>query len=106
MTAREYLTASLSKFQFTESEISLILYNQEIEEGAALSPEELKLVLYKEFSNILPVMEISEGGFSMKTNLEALKIWYSLLAKELGKEDVLKSVSGKDVEVNDVSYLF
>lgn len=104
MTTREYLTATLSKFNVSEKDIDLLYVNQGIE-TEDLDVNAVKLAIYNEFSSLLPLANISEGGLSITWNMDALKIWYSLLAKQLGKEDVLKSISGKDVEVNDVSYL-
>jgi hypothetical protein len=40
-------------------------------------------------SEILPVANISEGGFSLSWNMDALKMWYNALCKELGKENIL-----------------
>ncbi len=104
MTYKEYLTATLSKFQISPAEIDLIIVNQGLEGEADVLTA--KTAIYNEFSTLIPVMDVSEGTMSVKWNLGALRMWYSLLAKELGKEDVLATLAAKDDEVTDRSYLF
>ncbi len=105
MTVKEYLSATLSKFQISETEIELLMLNQNLKEGP-INITEVKTAIYNEFSSLIPLMDISEGTMSIKWNLPALRTWYSLLAKELGKEDVLATLIAKDDEVTDRSYLF
>ncbi|SRR5690606_18501074 len=105
MTVKEYLSATLSKFQISETEIELLMLNQNLKEGP-INITEVKTAIYNEFSSLIPLMDISEGTMSIKWNLPALRTWYSLLAKELGKEDVLATLMAKDDEVTDRSYLF
>lgn len=108
MTVKEYLTATLSKFQLSPSEIDLIMINQELENvemgmGDVLTA---KTAIYNEFSALIPVMDISEGSMSIKWNMAGLRAWYSLLAKELGKEDVLASLNAPDNNVNNASFFW
>lgn len=104
MTYKEYLLASLSKFQVSVADVNLILINQEINGEDVADIRKAKEAIYAEFSGLIPIVEISEGGMSIKWNLPALKMWYSLLAKELGKVDVL--AGEPDNEVTDRSYMF
>lgn len=93
MTYTEYFSAICSRFNFTETDIQILLLNQ-----AALIPDPdedvdvntAKRALYKEFSSMIPLYNVSEGGYSVSWNIEALKLWYSAIANELGLEDVTK----------------
>lgn len=104
MTVKEYLTATLSKFQLSPSEIDLIMINQGLEDVEVEDVVSVKTAIYNEFSALIPIVDISEGSMSIKWNMEGLKIWYSLLAKELGKEDVLASLNAPDDSVNNASF--
>lgn len=106
MTIKEYLTATLSKFQISETDINLLMLNQGLDDSQPLNVTEVEIAIYNEFSSLLPLMDVSEGTMSIKWNMATLKLWYSMLAKKLGKEDVFNELSGKDVEVTDKSYLF
>ena len=105
MLVKEYLTASLSKFDLSESDIDLIMINQNLLNDE-VDVKLAKTAMYNEFSSLIPLMDLSEGTMSIRWNFSAIKLWYSLLAKELGKEDVLSSLEDKSVEVTDRSYLF
>lgn len=93
MTYSEYFTAICSRFNFTEKDIEILLLNQ-----ATLIPnpnEEVnvkiaKKALYKEFSSLIPLYNVSEGGYSVSWNIDALKLWYSTIASELNLKDVTK----------------
>ena len=80
---KEYLTKTLSRFNLTEDDIDLILAEHPGLEEANFN------AIYKSMSEILPVANISEGGFSLSWNMDALKMWYNALCKELGKENIL-----------------
>ena len=97
MTNREYLTATLSKFSLSETDVELIAINQEIYLDEDVSDvKSLKTAIYNEFSFVLPLANISEGGLSISWNFEAVKKYYSLLAQELGLDDVLNDAQDKD----------
>ena len=106
MTVKEYLTATLSKFQLSPSEIDLIMINQGLTEENPVDVETIKNAIYNEFSALIPIVDISEGSMSIKWNMAGLKARYSLLAKELGKEDVLASLNAPDNSVNNASFFW
>lgn len=106
MNVKEYLTATLSKFQLSPSEIDLIMINQGLTEEEPVDVMTVKTAIYNEFSSLIPVMDISEGSMSIKWNMAGLRAWYSLLAKELGKEDVLASLNAPDNSVNNASFFW
>lgn len=89
MTVREYLSAMLSRFLIGASDIELIMVNQDLSADAPADPVVLKKALYNEMSATLPVANVSEGQFSVSWNLDALRLWYSALCRELGVEDML-----------------
>lgn len=106
MNVKEYLTATLSKFQLSHSDIDLIMINQGLTEEEPVDVTTVKTAIYNEFSALIPVMDISEGSMSIKWNMAGLRAWYSLLAKELGKEDVLASLNAPDNSVNNASFFW
>ena len=101
MNYKEYLTATLSRFNLSDADIDLIIINQGLE-GGELDVKTAKMAIFKEFSLILPLANISEGGLSISWNIDALKMWYSQLANELGEVDLLNV---KSDTVQDMSYL-
>lgn len=102
MTNKEYLTATLSRFGLTETDVNLIILNQDINEVGNVSVPEMKAALYSEFTSIIPLADVSEGGYSIKWNMEAIKLWYSQLANELGRDNILDGLSAD--EINDASW--
>lgn len=90
MTYREYITTTLSKFFISPDEIEVIMLNQEIAPDDDVDPKVAKKAMYNEFSHILPVANMSEGGASTSWNMESVLLWYSLLASELGLPDMTK----------------
>lgn len=103
MNYKEYLTATLSKFNVSDEDVELILINQNITGTDAVVSETIKRAMFIEFRNFLPLANISEGGMSVSWNLEALKLWYSSLANELGEENILNPSNN---EVSDASYFW
>lgn len=88
-TNQEYLKASLAKFNVTNDDIDLIMLDHP-ELNSALNPTACKLAIYASLSTILPLTDVSEGGYSVSWDIERLKLWYDSLCKELGKPNVLK----------------
>ena len=43
-----------------------------------------KTALVKEFASIIPLANVSEGGYSVSWNMEAVKLWYNQTCDELG----------------------
>lgn len=95
-TNKEFIFKTLEKFNLSEDDVDLILAeNPELDEDGSLDVKACKLAMYKSMSAILPVMNVSEGGYSISWLIDALKMWYSALCKELGKEDVLAAKKRK-----------
>ena len=87
MTYKEWITATAAKFQVLPADVDLILTNQ-----SGLIPEPdtqvdvriAKTALCLEFANLIPLMNISEGGYSITWNWDAIKLWYNQICTELG----------------------
>ena len=103
MTNREYITSIVARFGLSESDVNLILFNHQLDEEETAVVDTIKKVLYDEFSSLIPLANVSEEGFSQSWNMQAVKLWYSLLAKDLGLPNILSDVDS-DNEVNDCSY--
>lgn len=87
MKYREWVTTTVKRFGVTGEDVELILANQKAlipdpEEEA--DPTIAKTALVKEFASIIPLANVSEGGYSVTWNWEAIKTWYNLTCGELG----------------------
>ena len=94
MTFLEYATVLLSRFGVSEAEIEFILIEGGLTPGDTVTTDEDRIALKTAMYYHIPVLmsglqNVSEGGYSISWNLEGLRLWFSLLAKELGLEDVL-----------------
>lgn len=102
MTNKEYISVTLSRFNVSDSEIGLILLNQGLNADQEVDVEVAKMAMFKEIPIFLPMSDLKEGGMSITWNIEALKLWYSLLAKQLNQEDVLNQSNDS---VDDYSFM-
>lgn len=94
MTNQEYLTTILGTFGVTEQQIVIILLENDIDPNGTVSGsadmKALKMGVYRQLPLMLAGMQdVSEGGYSIKWNLDGIKLWYSALANELGQPDLL-----------------
>lgn len=102
-TNREYLAVKLSKFGVTADEIeAIVLENPVLEED--LNVQNCKEAMYKTMSSLLQFSDVSEGSYSVKWNLEGLKLWYNSLCLELGKPNVMEPVVVKPQIRNRSNY--
>ena len=69
MTNKEYLTKSLNGLNLIACDVAV--YNR------------MSVILKGMLQNV------SEGGYSISWNMEAVKLYYAALCNELGKENVL-----------------
>lgn len=87
MTYKEWITATVRRFGATAEDAELILANQtELipDADAAVEPTTAKRALVREFASVMPLANVSEGGYSVSWNWEALKMWYDITCGELG----------------------
>lgn len=89
MTYREYLTATLRRFYVSPTDIDILMLNQGINPDDTVDIPTAKRAMYHEFSLLLPLANVSEGGFSMSWDKDMVAAWYSMLANELDEPDVL-----------------
>lgn len=92
MTYREYITTICARFGLKSEEIDLILTNQQAnipDAEADVEPTTAKRALVAEFANLIPLANVSEGGYSVSWNTDALKLWYAQTTKELGMTDTI-----------------
>lgn len=87
MTYKEWITRTASRFGVAAADAELILANQA---GLIPDPEAevdvrtAKTALCKELGSIIPLANVSEGGYSVSWNWEAIKFWYNQTCGELG----------------------
>ncbi|MDR2652260.1 MAG: hypothetical protein LBC68_08100 [Prevotellaceae bacterium] len=87
MTYREWITATTSKFQMEQADVDLILVNQN---SLIPNPDDdvdvtkAKTALCKEFAMLIPLTNVTEGGYSLYWNWNAIKFWYNQTCAELG----------------------
>lgn len=87
MTYKEYISATLAKFNVSETDVDLILINQRalIANGSDdVEPSIALRAICNELQTIIPVANVSEGGYSLSWNMEGLKMWYSATCAKLG----------------------
>lgn len=91
MTYREWITATLARFNMTAADVELILANQATaipEPDVDVDTTIAKTAIVREFENIIPMYNISEGGYSISWNWPALKAWYYITARKMGIEPI------------------
>lgn len=87
MTYKEWFTRTTARFDIEAADVELLLTNQQ---GAIPNQDEAvdvataKRALCAEFGTIIPLANISEGGYSVSWNWEAIKFWYNQTCGELG----------------------
>lgn len=90
-TNREYIEKTLGHFGVDGDTIDLIMIDHsELDDMDHVDSHACKVAMYDSMSNVLPAMcqNVSEGGYSVSWNIDALKMWFRSLCSELGKPDV------------------
>ena len=93
MTYKEYITKTVAKFQVGADDVELILCNQSTlspDPEAQVDAKIAKTALCKEIATLIPLANISEGGYSISWNWDALKLWYNATCAELGLPNATK----------------
>lgn len=86
-TYRDWITTTVKRFGVTGADVELILVNQTAlipDPDAEVDSITAKHALVQEFATMIPLANVSEGGYSVSWNWEALKMWYNLTCGELG----------------------
>jgi hypothetical protein len=91
MTNKEYLTKLLNGLNVSEDDIDIILLKSSIDGNAIADVQSCDKAVYNRMSVILKgaTQNISEGGYSISWNMEAVKLFYNSLCNELGLANVL-----------------
>jgi len=91
MTNKEYLTKLLNGLNISEDDIDIILLKNSLNSDAFFDIEACDRAIYDHMSVVLKgaMQNISEGGYSVSWNMEAVKMFYNSLCNELGLENVL-----------------
>jgi hypothetical protein len=87
MTYKEWITATVKRFAIEPADVDLILFNQKElipDETAEADIKTAKTALCREFANLIPLADISEGGYSITWKWEAIGLWYNQACAELG----------------------
>ena len=91
MTNKQYLTKSLNGLNVSQDDIEVILLKSNIDEDANADVSACDRAVYNRMSVVLKgtTQNVSEGGYSISWNMEAVKLFYHALCNELGEENVL-----------------
>ncbi len=87
MTYKEWFSRTVSRFGVEGGDVDLMLANQQDaipDPDAEVDTSTAKRALCKEFGSIIPLANVSEGGYSVSWNWEAIKFWYNQTCSELG----------------------
>lgn len=81
------VSRTVSRFGVEGGDVDLMLANQQDaipDPDAEVDTTTAKRALCKEFGSIIPLANVSEGGYSVSWNWEAIKFWYNQTCSELG----------------------
>lgn len=91
MTNQEYILQSLSAFGVSPEQADFILMKAQINPGGDVdfsNTKALDAAIYYQVPLMAAGMaDITEGGYSIKWNMEALRAWMKVLASSLGLSD-------------------
>lgn len=93
MTYKEYIKKTAGKFGLDTEDVDLILANQAAlipDPNAEVNARTAKVALCNEFATLIPLANISEGGYSITWNWEAIKLWYNATCAKLGLKNYAK----------------
>ena len=93
MTNLDYITKSLSGLNVSSDDIEIIMVKAGIDGNAPVNIDACDNAIYNCMSVILKGMthNVTEGGYSVSWNMDAVKAFYNALCTELGKPNVLFS---------------
>ena len=91
MTNKEYLTKSLNGLNLSSDDIEIIMLKGGVEPEGNADVRMCDNAVYSRMSIILKgaTQNVSEGGYSLSWNMDAVKMYYNALCNELGKPNVL-----------------
>lgn len=91
MTNKEYITKSLNGLNISDDDIDIIMLKGSVDADAPADVNACDMAVYHRMSAVIKAMtqNVSEGGYSISWNMEAVKLFYAALCNELGVENVL-----------------
>ena len=91
MTNRQYLTKLLDGLDISEGDIDVILLKSGMNGNEFADVQSCDIAVYKRMSVVLKgaMQNVSQGGYSVSWNIEAVKLFYAALCEELGVENTL-----------------
>lgn len=91
MTNKEYLTKLLSGLNLADDDIELILLKGNLKSDGEVSIAGCDNAVYNHMSIVLKsaMQNVSEGGYSVSWNIDAVKLFYNSLCNELGLPNIL-----------------
>ncbi len=87
MTYKEWMATTVKRFGIGADDVELMLVNRVDmipDADAEVNPTTAKRALVAEFATAIPLANVSEGGYSVSWNWEAIKFWYNQMCSELG----------------------
>lgn len=94
---KEYISATLSGFNLSDNDIDVILLKANLSGEDYIDIQKCDEAIYNRLSVILKSASsnVTEGGYSVTWNLDALKLYYATLCSELGKPNKLETSAQK-----------
>lgn len=91
MTNKQYLTKSLNGLNISDDDVDIIILKSGLDGDANADVSACDKAVYHRMSIVLKgaTQNVSEGGYSISWNMEAVKLYYNALCNELGMENVL-----------------
>lgn len=91
MTNKEYITKSLNGLDVSDDDIEIIMLKGSVDADAPADAQTCDMAVYHRMSAVIKGMmqNVSEDGYSISWNMEAVKLYYAALCNELGVENVL-----------------
>ena len=93
MTNKEYITKSLAGLNVSDYDIEIIMVKSNIAGDDVANARECDMAIYNRMSVVVKsvTQNVTEGGYSISWNMDAVKMFYNALCNELGVENVLMS---------------
>lgn len=93
MTNKQYLEKALSGLNIDDDAIDIILIKGGLKADAEVDVKACDLSTYHRMSIVLKgtMKNVSEGGYSISWNVDAVKLYYNALCTELKLDNVLFS---------------
>lgn len=91
MTNKEYVTKTLNGLNISDDDIEIIMLKGSVDADAPADTNACDMAVYRRMSAVIKGMtqNVSEGGYSISWNMDAVKLFYAALCNELGVENVL-----------------